>query len=600
MCSRIQKLILSMLVAVLMLSPISAYAADSGAGTMTDLKHTVIAPGFEYYARSYGKDDELQQKGFSLELAPNSEVYPIVMACDTIWGGMTMDVMVSYARQQGYNVVGAVNTAFFHSPGVPIGLVVEDGILKSSANGLHAFAIMEDGTYYTARNPKVDFLLENTAWGDEVCELDQMNKLFHSNRLCLYTSAYSTVSTRVDEEETVWVVRLRIDEGEMKLNGTVKLTVAEVLPEAQAVPIGDEYMILTASTEGPYAALWRRFAVGDSITVRTRCEDEQLAQAKYITGCGDILVEDGKIADSTDWMHQIAGQNPRTMVGWRSDGTLVMYVAEGRNPGVADGLTLKMAAEEMLRQGCVYAVNMDGGGSSIIGGRLPGWNTTGALNRPSDGGQRQCASYIVLVTDRKQDGTARYWHLNQNNLKVLPGQRVYLSVFGTDGGLYPADTQPEQVFYGYKQELLRGNLFVAPKNGGTHRVTMWGSGASGEGEIRVISQPSVLKIVDEYGRKPTAVELERGERLNLKVIASHNGEVIPADLTVIEYEMSVPLGKVSADGIFTADALVGTSGTLTMRIGDYTQQLQVTVINSRTDVSANRIKTAWEQFGKVS
>lgn len=359
-------------------------------------------------------------------------------------------------------------------------------------------------------------------------------------------------------------------------------------------------MVLTASVDGPYAELWRRFTVGDSITVRTACQDIRLSQAKYVTGCGDILVEEGKLADSTDWMHQIAGANPRTMVGWRSDGTLVMYVADGRNPGTAEGLTLRMAAEEMLRQGCVYAVNMDGGGSTIVGARMPGLTNAAVLNRPSDGGQRQCAAYLLLVTDGKQDGTARYWHLKQNNLKVLPGQRVALSVLGTDSGLYPASNQPEQLFYAYKQELLPGNVFIAPKTGGAHRVSVWGSGASGEGEIRVITQPSVLKITDAYGRIPAAVQLERGERLQLKVFASHNGTVIPADLTVIEYEMSVPLGKVNDDGVFIADALVGTRGTLTMRIGEYTQKLQVTITDSRRNASANRIKTVWEHFGNVS
>lgn len=357
-------------------------------------------------------------------------------------------------------------------------------------------------------------------------------------------------------------------------------------------------MILTASVNGPYGALWQRFAIGDTVTVQTACADEKLAQAKYITGCGDILVEHGKIADSTDWMHQIGGSNPRTMVGWRADGTLVMYVAEGRNPGTADGLTLQMAAEEMLRQGCEFAVNMDGGGSSIVGVRLPGQTAVEALNRPSDGGQRQCAAYLLLVTDDQPDGIVRNWHLKQNNLTVLPGQRVALSVFGTDAALYPAGEPPKHLAYADAKGPLEGNVFTAPDTSGSHRITMWGGGAVGEGEIKVLTDPSVLKIVDRYGREPKSVLLEQGESLNLRVIASHNGTVIPADSSAIRYEMSAPLGKVDADGVFTADALIGTRGTLTMRIGGYTQELQVTVIRSRTDASEHRMKTALD-FLKV-
>lgn len=597
MYNRIKRFVAAMLVVACTVLPIQVSAADSGAGTMLESKRTFIAPGLTSYARSYGESDGMRQRAFSLELSPNSDVYPIVMACDTIWGGMTMDAIIGYAEQMGYHVVGAVNTAFFYSPGVPIGIAVENGLLRASDDGLNAFAIMEDGSYYIARDPETMITLSNEAWGGETISVDDLNKRYHDDRLHLYSSAYSTVSTRVDEDETVWAVRLLIDEGTLKLNGTLRFTVTEVLPATHAVPIGDEYMILTGSAEGPHADLWQRFAVGDRVTVQIQCNDEKLAQAKYITGCGDILVENGRIADDTDWMHHIGGPNPRTMVGWRADGTLVMYVAEGRNPGVADGLTLQMAAEEMLRQGCTFAVNMDGGGSSVIGVRRPGAWMIEALNYTSDGGQRQCASYILLVTDQTSDGVAQYWHLKQNGMRVLPGQRVYLSVFGTDTGLYPAVNAPQQIIYADEKGLLEENCYTAPEAGGSHRITMWGSGAFGEGSIHVISEPTVLKIVDDFGRKPNSVILEQGERLELKVIASHNGKPIPADHTVLRYEMSAPLGKADADGVFIADALAGTTGTLTMHIGSYTQQLQVTVVNSRTDASQHRMKTALDFLG---
>lgn len=458
---RLLKLVVLLLTAAVFSAPVSA--ADSGAGTMLQSHHTVIAPGFASYVRTYSGDQGQRQRGVSLELAPDSSVYPIVMACDTIWGGMTMDTAVRYAQMQGRRVVAAVNTAFYNSPGVPIGLVVEDGRLRSAAEGLNAFAILPDGSYYTAKAPKVYFELSSPAWGTEVLESRRLNKLFEREQLNIYTEDYSTVSTRVEED--AWAVRMAMD-GAIGLEGSVTLTVTEVLPQTRAVPIGPGNLILTAGTSGTYAELFRRFQVGDTITMTTHCPDATLRQARYVTGCGDILVENGVITKEEEWMQTIAGQHPRSLLGWRRDGTLVVYTADGRDPGTADGLSLRMAAEELLRQGCVYGVNLDGGGSAVLGAQLPGRSGVEVLNRPSDGGQRQCAAYLLLVTDQTPDGVARYWHLDQNQRMVLPGQKLPLTVFGTDRALGPAGDPNQPLCFASAQGVLKENLYVAPQTGG--------------------------------------------------------------------------------------------------------------------------------------
>ena len=98
-------LLLSMLLSV----PVSA--ADSGAGTMLYTTGEVIAPGLEAISAVYAGDSGIMQAGYCLELAPNSEVYPILMACDTMYGGMDLETAVAYTRSLGYNVVAAVKLA---------------------------------------------------------------------------------------------------------------------------------------------------------------------------------------------------------------------------------------------------------------------------------------------------------------------------------------------------------------------------------------------------------------------------------------------------------------------------------------------------------
>ncbi len=58
---------------------------------------------------------------------------------------------------------------------------------------------------------------------------------------------------------------------------------------------------------------------------------------------------------------------PRTVVGIDRRGhTLLMLMAEGRQKGRTEGLTLREAAKIMLDHGCHDAINVDGGGSSIM------------------------------------------------------------------------------------------------------------------------------------------------------------------------------------------------------------------------------------------
>ena len=75
------------------------------------------------------------------------------------------------------------------------------------------------------------------------------------------------------------------------------------------------------------------------------------------------------------------GRAPRTALGIKKDGTLLLVVVDGRNNNSA-GLTLAELATYMLRLGAREAVNFDGGGSSVmaINGLV--------VNKPSDGKER--------------------------------------------------------------------------------------------------------------------------------------------------------------------------------------------------------------------
>ena len=81
---------------------------------------------------------------------------------------------------------------------------------------------------------------------------------------------------------------------------------------------------------------------------------------------GPALVENGKVSvDENDEVGKAMASNPRTAIGVKSDGTIMMVVSDGRT-SESEGLSLKELAEFLKDHGAVTAYNLDGGGSSVM------------------------------------------------------------------------------------------------------------------------------------------------------------------------------------------------------------------------------------------
>jgi hypothetical protein len=114
-------------------------------------------------------------------------------------------------------------------------------------------------------------------------------------------------------------------------------------------------------------------------------------------GGGPVIVRNGKAVWTAgeDFLPtQLGPRNPRTAVGQRRDGKIVLLATDGRRRGYSVGMTNWELAQAMVRLGVVTGSALDAGGSTTMAfdGKL--------LNRPSDpGGERSVAeSLSVLYT----------------------------------------------------------------------------------------------------------------------------------------------------------------------------------------------------------
>jgi len=109
-----------------------------------------------------------------------------------------------------------------------------------------------------------------------------------------------------------------------------------------------------------------------------------------------MLVHNGQLVT-----HANAQRHPRTVVGLDASGhKLTVLVVDGRKPGIAAGMSYDELGSEMLRRGCKEALNLDGGGSSVMAVR----DTSGKmniLNQPTDGHERAVANVLGITIDQK-------------------------------------------------------------------------------------------------------------------------------------------------------------------------------------------------------
>ncbi len=109
-------------------------------------------------------------------------------------------------------------------------------------------------------------------------------------------------------------------------------------------------------------------------------------------GGSALLVENGR---EVSWEN--AKRHPRTVLGVRRDGTVLLVCVDGRTPQAA-GMSYAELSTLMLALDCEAAVNLDGGGSSTM------WTVgLGIVNHPSDNGkfdaagERSVANAVVVT-----------------------------------------------------------------------------------------------------------------------------------------------------------------------------------------------------------
>lgn len=587
--------------AVLLAVP-TVYAA---AGEQKLQTSSTLAEGLTY-RNTITTNNSSRVESFSMELEPNSEAYPILLqASGTIYGAATINKAVSHAQELGYHVLGAINTDYFSTAtGVPLGIAIENGIYKSSPEGRPAMLITDEQISLD-ESPSVNMTLTNQRSGVQVSPQHFNKWRVSTGGLYLLNQDFSTVSTRTSTPG--WYVRMKVvgvnpedplgiwSSGEvvgtgLTVNSTLTLQVTELLQTDQPTTIGPDEYILTADDMSGYPETYQGFQIGDTITLTTSCTDEDLAAAQWAGGTGDVMVRDGKLTDSSKWLHVNEGRAPRTALGVKEDGTLVTYAVDGRQSGYSIGLSQVDVAEELMNQGCRWVVNLDGGGSTAISVWVPGQSAPSVCNIPSDGILRSCATYLLLVTDEAGDGQADRLAMREDGLTVLAGSSVILpqSVV-LDSGLNVLSEELSDLTVSSQDNLgtVKNGIYTAGKKAGTDTLLLRSVdlGVTGTAQIHVVDALTSFAVSQRGSSSAlTALSVKPGEKVPLAVTGSYWNRLALRDWTPVSWTVTGGVGTVDQNGLFTASSKA-VSGTITASAGGLTQTIQVATYSIHQDVT---------------
>lgn len=345
---------------------------EEAAGTSSESYEDAV----RYFHRSETVNG-LKQEINILEIdpgAPGVKIRP-VLSHDLIYGFELLSSMA--ARKNAY---AAVNGGFFRDFGLPSGMVVIDGELFSASTGKYPVFIVEDGSA-SLREIGSRIIIEVETAGGSTVEIpaDNINFPAGGRQTAVYTPAYGRYNRAGAKNITVTVE---------------KGVVTKVADYAGEAGIPEDGMLITFFDVQKYAGIELPVKAGDKARLVHKPDMTETAAAYE---CGSWLVKDGisVVKEKDAWVGVLTNRDPRTAVGIKEDGTVLLLTVDGRQPGYSAGFTGRELADYLIGCGVKDAAMLDGGASTemLLEGRL--------VSRPSYKGQeREVAGGILVLLEQ--------------------------------------------------------------------------------------------------------------------------------------------------------------------------------------------------------
>jgi len=293
----------------------------------------------------------------------------------TIVGRETVSSMQRDVSAQ-MTTIGVNGDFFSWQGGWPSGLLMRGGVVEhQSALRRAAVGIDTNGDLHVDRVPWYGrWHGTNPLWQP----IAQLNEPPRANAVALFTPVWGA-NTPALRGTTVVLTGFPPAAPRRDLTGVVQ----SVLTNTSVAVPPDGAVLLARGTAAQ--TLQEEAVVGSPLTVRIPLVDAWASVTDAVSS-GPTLVKDGRAlfnAGEALTKAQLRGRDPRTAIGQRADGGIVLIAVDGRQPGWSVGISNWDLANTLVTYGCTTGFALDSGGSTTMAfdGKV--------LNRPSDPGGKE-------------------------------------------------------------------------------------------------------------------------------------------------------------------------------------------------------------------
>ena len=497
--------------------------------------------------------------------SPNARVKPIVSGGDYTTQLTTVSTAAKKLEARGYRVVAGINGDYYDTAtGIPLGSMMTEGVLRNASGEDYAIGFRDDGSTVMGKPS-----LRITAQSDygRSLTVTAFNYVRQSSfGIYLYDSTFNARATTGTSEAGVDVICSAVG-GSLSIGGSLMLQVEQVVEGGKDTPVGAGQYVLSSNLKaGAYADQLRALQVGERLTVSVSASGSDWNNVTNMIGALYQLVENGQVCSGL-----LNGAAPRTAIGLKRDGSLVLYTIDGRQSGYSIGATLTQVAQRMVELGCVTALSLDGGGSTAMVATSPDSTTATLVDKPSGGSERAVTNHVFLVANSQPTNIVGHVYLESESARVLPNAQVKLTATALDTNYIPMTNTT--VTLRADKGTIDGNILTAPASG-TVTVTANAGGASAQTKIDVITQPDSISV-KQNGKAVSAITLSAGETATLTASAMYRHLPVLGDNKGFTWTVQGNVGTIE-NGVFTASGSIG-SGSVTASLGRISVTVPVTV-----------------------